>query len=138
MTTRLRQPMSRLELVYTTGDCWRLALALREHHGLPIAFFALPDKTGGQLTEDTLWCHAFNVLPDGRVLDITGVWSQEELLRAWGNSRHSIVLPTHDETMRLLGDITPTYPYERVDVSDVADELMETHGLIDYSYNTDE
>lgn len=60
---------------YTCGDCWLLAAAVKDVTGLP--FVAYFDKADGQ------WNHVANRLPDGRIVDIEGVWTPEAWAEKW-------------------------------------------------------
>ncbi|MBC9704061.1 MAG: hypothetical protein H9W81_03365 [Enterococcus sp.] len=64
-----------LIFTYTTGRCWFLVRALQEECGLePIAFWA-----------DGLIHHVGALLPDGTIVDVTGVWDRHTWMRKWAN-----------------------------------------------------
>jgi hypothetical protein len=105
---------------FTCGDCWRLALAMRECHGLPIAFFAgVPILKGRPFAFDskTMWCHVFNALPDGRFIDVTGISTGRDIHDEWddalwlsGGDRAKIVVPTEAEVSLMLDGVEEMYP----------------------------
>lgn len=120
---------------FTEGDCWRLALMLRDFHDFPIAFFVSAEQGAG-LTGETLWKHAFNILPDGRAIDITGVFTQDELMATWGKPGELVVaLPNREETDQLLIGIEPVFSdvhseyglMHDDEILDVANLLVETY-----------
>lgn len=116
---------------FTCGDCWRLALAMREHHGLPVAFFAgVPILKGRPFAFDskTTWCHVFNALPDGRFIDVNGVSTGQDIHDEWddalwlsGGERAKIVVPTEAEAALMLEEVEEMYP--EVDAGFVAKHL---------------
>jgi len=116
---------------FTCGDCWRLALAMRECHGLPIAFYAcVPTSNTKTRTFDskTMWCHVFNALPDGRFIDVNGVSTGQDIHDEWDGAlcisvgeRAKIVVPTEAEVALMLEEIEEMYP--EVDADIVAKHL---------------
>lgn len=62
---------------FTNGDCWRLALSLNALAGFPILAVCSLDHP------ENTWCHVFNQLPDGSLIDITGIYSEAEMLDKW-------------------------------------------------------
>lgn len=63
---------------YTRGDCWVLAgELLRRGYPLAIAVFSIRQE---------FWAHAANRLPDGRVLDVEGVWDETEWITRWNRT----------------------------------------------------
>lgn len=85
-TVKFDMLVSSIERNSFTGGI-HFAKALAKDSGLPIYF--LGDK---RLGED-YWVRFVNKLPDGRFIDIEGVWTEEDLLKRWGN-RGSDLLPT--------------------------------------------
>lgn len=65
---------------FTEGDCWLLAIKLNALTGLGIITASASDAC------DDSWYHAANLLPDGTVIDIAGIWSAKEWLSHWGSS----------------------------------------------------
>lgn len=62
---------------FTCGDCHLLAWEIRRRAGWPMLCFTAASRRGP-------YDHAFVLLPDGRALDILGVWSTDELAESWG------------------------------------------------------
>lgn len=116
---------------FTRGDCWRLALAMRDRYRLPVAFYIGypgPEDPAYKCDSDTLWCHVFNVLPDGRFIDVTGIYSAEEMEAQWCAELAApktftvkIARPTKAELDRLLYGIYSYY--EDVDTDTVVNRL---------------
>lgn len=75
---------------YTNGQCHALSIAVQERTGWPIRLIVPVATLGTEDPQHLLrrvrksWLHAANLMPDGRLLDITGSSTQEELLSAWG------------------------------------------------------
>lgn len=62
---------------FTFGDCWHLARTLTTLTGYPVVAFHHFD-----FGKD-LWAHAANRLPDGRIVDIEGIWSEKDWIEQW-------------------------------------------------------
>lgn len=60
---------------FTEGDCWELARQINMIAGHTIV-------TASSSTSDA-WYHAANMLPDGRIVDIEGIWSEAVWLKKW-------------------------------------------------------
>lgn len=116
---------------FTRGDCWRLALAMRERYALPVAFYigypGLEDPNY-KCDGDTLWVHAFNALPDGRFIDVTGIYTADEIEAKWCAALAAprtftakIARPSKAEINRLLFGIYSYY--EDVDTETVVNRL---------------
>lgn len=69
------------KFVFTNGDCWELARAISEEYGYPVVSAASKEN-------DRYWWHAANLLPDGTILDIDGVWTQGKWLHIWNARKH--------------------------------------------------
>lgn len=119
---------------FTCGDCWRLALTMREQYGLPIAFFAaapIPSEKPFVFDATTMWCHVFNMLPDGRFIDVNGIATSEKIHGDWENSLWiscdeypMIIVPTEAEVDVMLSGVDSIYP----DVD--ADAIAKTLGAL--------
>lgn len=66
---------------FTNGACFLLAEAVMKETGWPVAAFWNGFRPCG---------HVFNVLPDGRYLDIEGPRTRQELLARRGKGRRAI------------------------------------------------
>lgn len=61
---------------FTEGDCWELARLIALTAGHPIV-------TASSSFSHRDWYHAANRLPDGRILDIEGIWEESYWLQIW-------------------------------------------------------
>lgn len=61
---------------FTEGDCWELARLVALTSGHPIVTASSPSNHKN-------WYHAANRLPDGRILDIEGIWEESSWLEVW-------------------------------------------------------
>lgn len=69
--------------MYTNADCAHLARELHNKTGFPIFF--LGDSTdSGVPVGDRRWSHFVVRVPDGRFMDVEGVWTKDELIKRWG------------------------------------------------------
>lgn len=61
---------------FTEGDCWVLALEIEKNYGFPIIVITdgFTEDDEGQFETDAGWTHALNLLPDGRFIDIKGIY----------------------------------------------------------------
>lgn len=69
---------------FTDGDCWELASCIEGVLGTPVA-------TVNVSSEMNCWIHAGNILPDGNILDIEGVWSQTAWLSEWSDRMNGLL-----------------------------------------------
>jgi hypothetical protein len=60
---------------FTTADCGYLAIAINAASGLPMV--TISDD------EPDSWYHAGVRLPDGRILDIEGIWDPQDWMAHW-------------------------------------------------------
>lgn len=102
---------------FTKGDCWVLAQELEAAYGYPIIM-----ATYG----DGYWCHAANMLPDGRIVDIEGIRSEDDWVKRW----------TTPISFNLAGgeSIVPS----RWSAMDLRQEIMSirmTHRHVEFSSN---
>lgn len=67
---------------FTEGDCWELARLIALTAGYPIV-------TASSSLSHRDWLHAANRLPDGRIVDIEGIWEEGVWLQVW-SSRHRL------------------------------------------------
>lgn len=84
-----------IEWAYNQGDCWYFAETIRDLTGYPIitaqwdeepmAVYHARTETWWRSPGGSYWTHAANRLPDGRILDIQGIWEAEEWLKRWHN-----------------------------------------------------
>lgn len=105
---------------FTYGDCWRLALAVNELMGFPVAFFAsvVPGVKGIEtVNKRTQWCHVFNVLPDGRYIDVSGVYTDCEMYSKWivniwdeRGREPRVIVPSRIGVGRMLRKAKSFYP----------------------------
>lgn len=78
---------------YTLGDCWLLAETIHKMTGHPIV------TTQWEELEESNWSHAGNRLPDGQILDIIGIWSEEEWLEHWHQNDDTYHIPREARIM---------------------------------------
>lgn len=74
-------PAPEVEEAFTYGDCWRLAKAIHDISGYPI--YAVGCAHTGPSESNRDWSHMFVALPDGNLLDVRGIWSEETMLDEW-------------------------------------------------------
>ena len=108
---------------FTTGDCHIFARAVHALTGWPIATFDDEYDATGTI-------HAFNLTPDGRCLDIEGIFEPEAFIKkwkCWGASSYSI---QHWPTMykSWQGPQYGHYSYQRARV--LAQRLLRHHGVL--------
>lgn len=111
---------------FTCGDCHYLARAIHKRTGWQIGAFSWPVVEN---SDRYTWnpggpdYHAFAIMPDGRVLDVEGVKTQEELKERW-RVEAGIIKPFEWKDVKVFG--TPDYgrfTYRRA--YQVADMLLE-------------
>ena len=71
---------------FTEGDCWRLAHALHELTGWEIVALSDADEyevDANDLPEDSYWSHMVVRHPKGYLVDIEGIYSEEDILHKW-------------------------------------------------------
>lgn len=67
-----------IQEIFTTGDCWHLATTILRLSSFPIVTVEEETREG-----KSCWLHVANRLPDGRVLDIEGIWAENDWLANW-------------------------------------------------------
>jgi hypothetical protein len=93
---------------FTNGDCWALALAVRQLTGLPLVFSS-PDPDGYDEDPEFLWDHVAVTLPDGTVLDVDGIEERERWADSWGS--FDLLITADSELIDgLTNDQTRRYP----------------------------
>ena len=70
---------------FSTGDCGYLALALHEETGWDVVTISPVEAA-----ETDFWYHAGAVMPDGRILDIKGAWSEDEFYDLWDSETYEV------------------------------------------------
>lgn len=100
---------------FTTGDCAHFAKCLNKNAGLPI--FYLGDKeTGNGNIVDKRWSHFVNKLPDGRFIDVEGIWTEKDLLKRWhvdelgSGWMPDSINPAESHELRKMGVASPMFP----------------------------
>lgn len=78
---------------FTHGDCWHLAETIHSATGYPLITAQWEEAT------DSYWSHVANRLPDGRIADIEGIWSEEEWLQRWHIKSDTFFIDKEDRTM---------------------------------------
>ena len=78
---------------FTLGDCWLLAETIHKMTGYPIV------TTQWEEPGDSNWSHAGIRLPDKRILDIIGIWSEEEWLHHWHQNDDTYNIPRETRVM---------------------------------------
>ena len=119
---------------FTFGDCWRLALAMRQRWRLPVVFFAGVNPDAVVLDDVTMWCHVLNDLGDGRYVDVAGIHTLEQVHERW--DRHlwldegaeaRVVEPSPGELGLMLSGQWVEYP--EVDAALCASRLGHQWGV---------
>jgi hypothetical protein len=129
MTIQFQFPPKTRE-AFTDGDCWVLAWEGANLYALPIVTVS---------GNESFWIHAANLLPDGRILDIEGIWEQQEWLDRWhatiteqtklvrelyGESWMRVWDKKKWEAMIHVREMTPQYN-EAAYTTDYMDQMME-------------
>lgn len=109
---------------FTTGDCHIFALAVHKLTGWPIATFDYEHDPTGSI-------HAFNIMPDGRLIDVEGIHDPNEFVKQWKRWGAKRFSKQHWPTMRKSwqGPQFGQYSYARARV--VAKRLLEHHGVLE-------
>ena len=101
---------------FTNADCAHLAKTLYKIANLPIYY--LGDKVSKDgLVEDRRWSHFVNKLPDGRYVDIEGIWTEKELLKKWqvdelgSGWKPDSINPTEVTDYRKMGVVSQMFPH---------------------------
>lgn len=68
--------------VFTKSDCVHFAKALNKVSGLPVYYLG-DHETANKKSQDKKWAHFINKLPDGRYIDVEGIWTEKDLLKRW-------------------------------------------------------
>lgn len=79
-------PAPDVEEAFTYGDCWCLAKAIHDISGYPIVALGCSHTGPAECERDRDWHHMFVALPDGNLLDVRGIWSQEAMLSEWAEN----------------------------------------------------
>jgi len=128
--------VEQLRLAYTCGFCWDLALALHDHYGLEMVGLAPRSEP----------LHVGCRLPDGRIVDIEGVHSEQSWEALWREREQRGTRPLYCVSLererveqlarcfrrpsRFLGPVR----YQRADyleaALEVADELELLRGVV--------
>lgn len=101
---------------FTKADCAHLAKTLYKSANLPIYY--LGDKVSKEgLVEDRNWSHFVNKLPDGRYIDVEGIWTEKELLKRWqvdelgSGWKPDSINPTEVTDYRKMGVVSQMFPH---------------------------
>jgi hypothetical protein len=95
-------PNSGTVKAYTEGDCWLLALELRRLTGFPMVFSVWTEDHSE--IDEWDWDHVAVRLPDGRVMDVTGV-KDEDVFRLEWRSKTLYDTDSSDVIRMLLGPL---------------------------------
>jgi hypothetical protein len=76
---------SHVQEAFTFGDCWALACEVEYNAGLPVAVLL----HSGSATDDYNWFHVGNRAADGRIVDIEGIWDEDEWKTRWSGESYS-------------------------------------------------
>lgn len=92
---------------FTHGDCWHLAETIQTMTGLPLitaqweetltTYFTRAEKW--EQVKNTYWSHVANRLPDGRIIDIDGIWLEEDWLKRWHVKSDTFSIDKEDRLM---------------------------------------
>lgn len=112
---------------FTEGDCWVLAEEVRKMTGWEKVAVGYDDTEEGQ-KPDFYWLHVANRLPDGRLLDITGIHSDEEFIDRWGGPvSESYLFPVNDPSY--FDHVEPEYNIDARRTADVLIEMLPLYGV---------
>lgn len=79
---------------FTNGDCGNLAAVIHKKTGYPLVYFS--DGYGH-------FDHMAVELPDGRIMDVEGIWTKEDFAKAW-DRKVSEIRPTKIEDFKYVLD----------------------------------
>lgn len=134
---------------FTHGDCWHLAETIHSMTGYPIVtaqweetlntYFTRTDKW--EKVQNTYWSHVANRLPDGRIADIEGIWTEEEWLQHWDGKSDAFLIDNDEHIMfvkewkkaewleeALYRDLGICYPEISADVTTYATAIIAHTG----------
>lgn len=101
---------------FTMGDCSHFAKALHKK-GLPI-FYLGEAKSLSLPVSQRGFAHFVNRLPDGRFIDVEGIWTEKDLLERWGVDSlgsgfvpDTVALVSDVKDMRKMGASSPVFPH---------------------------
>ncbi len=103
---------------FTQGDCGHLAKHLEKQLALPLYYLG-DAQEGSVAPSDRRWSHFVNRLPDGRFIDVEGVWTEAELLKRWQVDEvgrgwlPTALLPTASSELRSMGLAAPSFPEQK-------------------------
>lgn len=108
---------------FTKGDCWEFARTIAKYYSYPVI-------TAAVKADEEYWNHAANLLPDGTVIDIEGIWSPEVWIDSWHTRTHTgqLVLTIKQHTYREWLDVIdwdcldPMFPDEFMQAADYASQ----------------
>jgi len=89
------EPSEGVIYAFTQGDCWRLALAMRDLTGLPLAF-----ATPGLVLND-YWVHV-GLKVGEKILDIKGLHSAADWGKEWVGDNGHVFYASSDEDVEAL------------------------------------
>jgi hypothetical protein len=94
----------RARAAFTEGQCHALAIATHDRTGWGIELLIEAAPTSRWRKRERYgiedrWVHAVNRCPDGKLLDIHGRQSEDELLERWGGSDRVTLRPVDRETL---------------------------------------
>lgn len=89
---------------FTDGDCWELARQIHLASGYTLL-------TLGSIEDFTDWFHAAVRLPDGRIVDIEGIWRESAWIESWQERLHEDSLECHNWKLKdLLVELNTPFP----------------------------
>lgn len=100
---------------FTTGDCTHFAKNMQKKFGLPI-FYLGDNFSKNDSVENRRWNHFVNQLPDGRFIDIEGIWTEKDLIKRWkvdelgSGWKPDSVNPADPSDMRKMGMVSREFP----------------------------
>lgn len=107
----------------THGDCWFLAASLAKATNLPYATIYGDDEIQ----------HVGIELPDGRIVDVEGVWEDHEWVNRWYDELDAFDIylgcsPRREEGEPILheyNDCIENYSYGGLTLAEIRDAIME-------------
>jgi len=72
---------------FVSGDCGYLALALSKETGWNLVGLSHPDAAA-----EDYWYHLAVQMPDGKILDINGAWTEDEFLDLWASETYEVAI----------------------------------------------
>lgn len=104
-------------IAFTKGDCWALALDMHQRYNLPLCFVIASEAPMPVIDKEVWWVHVFNVLPNGLLIDVNGIHTEQEMLSQWEfriresdtAKKLTLAQPPHEMSKEILQGFTRYY-----------------------------